>query len=70
MWTEDCGVKFDQVFEATDGDGDVIIYEVLPYTDKSLRFKLEDNKFLSTLYYTGEGVISEGTTLQLIIQVN
>lgn len=66
--TEECRVKFDQVFEATDGDGDVIVYSVIPVTDVSASFGIEDNRDLSTLYYNGAGV-SEGTTVQLLIQV-
>lgn len=66
--TEECRVKFDQVFEATDGDGDVIIYSVIPVTDVSSSFGIEDNTNLSTLYYKGAGV-SDDTTVQLLIEV-
>lgn len=62
---ENCQVVFSTPFFATDSDGDVVTYQIIP---PSHVFDIKDNKDLSTLYYRGTG-ISQESSIPLLIQV-
>ena len=62
---ENCQVEFIKPFFATDSDGDLVTYQIIP---PSHVFDIKDNKDLSTLYYRGTG-ISQESSIPLLIQV-
>ena len=55
-------------FQASDADGDLIKYMILPITDYSPNFDIANENDLSTLYYKGEGIV-DGVSVNLLIQV-
>lgn len=62
---EACQVDFSKPFFASDSDGDVVNYEIIP---PSHIFGIGNSTDLATLYYKGTG-ISQETSIPLLIQV-
>ena len=65
----DCAVQFDPEFSASDADGDVLEYSILPVTDHSNLFVLGDPSSLASISYIGQG-ISQETDVTLLVKVS
>jgi len=61
---QNCQVVFSKPFFATDSDGDLVTYQIIP---PSHVFEIADNTDLATLYYRGTGIIQQ-TSIPLLIQ--
>ena len=65
---EECKIIMDNNFQASDGDGDLIKYRILPITDYSQNFAIANPNDLSSLYYLGNGIV-EGVSVNLLLEV-
>ena len=63
-----CPVDFTTELRASDGDGDGVVYSILPMQAFASSFSIVDDRDLSSLIYTN-GII-DSMTVQLIIQVS
>merc|ERR1739838_727332 len=62
-----CTVQFDPEFSASDADGDVLEYSILPVTDHASLFVLKDPSSLASISYKGQG-ISQDTNVTLLVK--
>jgi len=61
-----CPVVFDPSFSCADGDGDVLRYSIIPFTEHSNLFEMPDNSALN-IVYKGHGV-SQNTNVTLMVK--
>lgn len=66
---EECKIIMDNNFQASDGDGDLIKYRILPITDYSQNFAIANPNDLSSLYYLGNGIV-EGVSVNLLLEAS